>query len=998
MNPVPFAQKYRLSPLAAAAVLALLAPLGHAQTAGAAREAATAPNDDAQRAALTRVEITGSKIKGVDVESSVPIQTLTRTDIEARGANTLADILQELAIAGEARGRTAATGDQQSYVDLRGIGASRTLVLVNGHRWVGGSDIGGIVDLNSIPLGAVERIDVLKDGGSVLYGADAMTGLINIVLKERFDGAQLRAYFGNHQSGKGARKEAQFTIGHTTDRFAGLLAFELTQTGVVRNSDYELSSYPRPYGTGTYAYSDTTPTGRFQLCKGALLANGSCAASTLADPSGVKGNFFVPVAGATQNWRSYNHDTDSFNDNGYADLIVPLTQKSVMGTMTYEVTDHIKFKLVGQFMDATAKNDNGVSNTGPYALNLGPGGVSNGTGIFIAKDSYYNPYGVPVGRVQRLLVEGGEQKKIANAKTRAISPTLTGDFTAWGRSFDWEVGAEHGSTHHHSVRTHEISVSRLTKALGPSFKDANGNIVCGTPGNVVAGCVPLNLLGGAGTVTQAMLDYITLDPQDVSVWNNFYDHDYFAQISSPNLFKLPAGAVGFAGGFERHSASGDTSRGVAYDNVDVLSGTRGNTGGGYTATDMFGEFYVPLLKGLPFVQKLDLSIAGRRSKYDFGARVNNKKFGLKWKVTDDLALRGSFSTGYRLDLGGLIQNTQTSVITVTDPCSFTTSTAGVKTSDRYAALTAEQQAQCRAAGVPAGGYDTRTAPQTTQLSTGNSQLGPERDIFRTIGLVYSPSFVPGLDMTIDYWDVIFRDSVLKATAATLVPNCLANPADARFCPDGWLKRDATGAVTFVRNSSYNGPGGERYTGFDLNFRYQPKATSLGKFTFESTNAIMTDFIDVTTTPVLDNVGIFANAKTRYHVRSNFSVNWSREAWGARWSARYYSNMLENCTFVGTPGVTACNALGPVQSQTDPNNPATAKYLPFRSGGSANRIGGYVLHDLSAFYKPTEKSRIKVGVNNLFDKQPPQSVSTSRNFVASFGVPDRYFYAEYLQNF
>jgi iron complex outermembrane receptor protein len=561
---------------------------------------------------------------------------------------------------------------------------------------------------------------------------------------------------------------------------------------------------------------------------------------------------------------------------------------------------------------------------------------------------------------------------------------------------------EYGSTHQQAHRNNEISVNRLTAALGPSFKDANGNIVCGTPGNAIAGCVPVNLLG-AGTLSPAMIDYIRLHPDEASWTNNFWDHDYFAQISSPELFKLPAGPVGFASGFERHIVYGYTGNGVAYASGDVLAGTRGSTGGGYGSKDVYAEFYVPVLKDLPFMKMLDLSLAFRHSSYDSGASVNNKKFGLKWRVTDDLALRGSFSTGYRLDLSGIIQNTQTSAVTVVDPCSYTTNANGTLASNRYAQLTPEQQAQCRAAGVPAGGYDTRTTvpAQATQLSTGNQQLGPERDIFRTAGFVYSPHYVPGLDMTVDYWDVLFHDSILKPNANQMVLNCLSDPGNPGLCPDGWLTRGANGAVTNLRTSAMNGPGGERFKGVDVNLRYRPKATSYGKFAFELNNAFLTDVIDTPTVPI-NKVGVFTTATTssgsHYRLRSNFALDWSLGKWSARWGARYFSHQSENCNLTGTAAVGLCNDLGPLQSQTDPNNPATAKYLPFLNGGSANRIGGYTLHDISVAYVPWNKSRIKVGINNVFNKVPPLAINSNRSFPLNFGMPDRYFYVEFDQKF
>lgn len=959
--------------------------------------------------AMERVEITGSKIKGVDQESSTPTEVITRADIEARGATTLSEVLHTLAISGEARGQTTGSDNQIAYADLRGIGFGRTLVLVNGHRWVGSSDLNSTADLNSIPLAAVERIEVLKDGGSVLYGADAMVGLINIKLKERYNGTEVRVGYGSYERGLGAGKKVQATTGFSTDRFSGVLSAQYNTTEAIHNSDFELTSQPRPFGSGKNNYSDHTPVGGFRLvCDGAMVLAKKCAKGALVDPNG-KANTFTynqGQAATATNSHTYNRvgnpslniPADGYNNVGFGNLMVPLTQKSVVGNMSYQITDQVKFKLSGQFMEAST-----VADSAPLDLSLGNGGSPLGAPIQVASNSYYNPFGVPVGSVRRAMTEAGTRQKFANAKTVAVSPTFTGDFKLADRSFDWEVGAVYGRTRQTTRASNEVSVSKLKNALGPSFKDANGNIVCGTPGNVIAGCVPMNLLG-SDTMTPEMLEYVTLDPNSFGFSNIARIHNYFATISSPDLLALPAGSLGFAGGFERQVWEGESPLFGAYGNNDVLSGQRSGTAGVYSSKDLFGEFYVPLLKDLPFIKKLDLSIAARHSEFNNGRSSVNQKFGLKWKVTDDLALRGSYSTGYRIDVSGLILQVQDSSVSVapTDPCSYTTNAAGVKTSDRYGALTPEMRAACTQAGVPAGGYDSRTAPTTTQHQKPNLDIGPETDIFRTVGLVYSPGAVKGLDLTIDYWNVFFKGSLYRpfgSTQPALVRACLTDPGNPNLCPSGWVVRDATGAVTDVRSSQLNAPGGEYYEGVDVNMSYRTKKP-WGNLGVMWTNAVFLDAKDPTK-PLPSYVGVYQNNRPIYRWRSNLSLDYGREGWGVRATVRYFSGLREDCgsgasNYANMPyAAEVCNALGPVQTV---NANGTATYLPFEKGGSTNRIASYSLFDISGYYKLTPKTTIKVGVNNLMNAEAPRSIISGRNYVSSFGIPSRYGYVELTQKF
>ena len=180
--------------------------------------AATSVTAQAQEATnLDRISVTGSRIKSTDIETSQPVLSLTRADIEKQGVTSVADILQRVAANGAALNRTFNNGgDGSAGVSLRNLGAERTLVLVNGRRWTTGLD--GSVDLNTIPVAMIERIDVLKDGASTIYGSDAIAGVVNIITKQNFDGAEANFYKGQYSQGDGEREAADFTIGTTTDR------------------------------------------------------------------------------------------------------------------------------------------------------------------------------------------------------------------------------------------------------------------------------------------------------------------------------------------------------------------------------------------------------------------------------------------------------------------------------------------------------------------------------------------------------------------------------------------------------------------------------------------------------------------------------------------------------------------------------------------------------------------------------------------------------------
>lgn len=991
----------RVTTLAAAIGIGLVGQ-AHAQSAPKGDEPAASAKSEATT--LERVAVTGSQIKGVDMESAVPLVSVSRAEIDRMGVTSVDDVLRILAVVGEGAGRMS-NSSHNSYANLRNIGTNRTLVLVNGHRWVGSSDLGGAVNLNSIPLGIVERVDVLKDGGSVLYGADAMVGLVNIVLKDNYDGVEGRVRYGSYEQGGGTEREVQVTAGHTGERFSGVVAFQSSKGDPILNTDYKITAVPPPYGSPpSLTWSNATPAGRFQLCRGNVNAAGVCPTASLGDPAGGR-NFFTYDPGQTgKNWRNYNLDSDPFNDRQYRDLLTPYDRQSVVGSMKYTINDHMYFKMFGEYLSERMERP-----LPPAVFDLG----TSANPIVIPRNNFYNPFGVPIGRVQRSAVEGGGREFSSRARTRTISSALGGDFELAGRNFDWEVGFMAGSTYQRAQNQNEFSLAKLRNALGPSFKDPGGNVVCGTPGKVIAGCVPLNLLG-VGAITPEMLDYLRLDPES-GFTNYFRDNDYWAQFSTPNLFRLPAGDVGLAGGFERHIVYGAFNPSESLRKGDVMgSPTRNYTAGGYGVREAYGEFYVPVLKDIPLIKQLDFSLAGRYSRYDSGVSTFNKKWGVKWKITDDLALRGSYSTGFRYDLGGILQNDMVGTTTLGggtfDPCTFTTGTNGAITANRYAQLSPELQAKCRGFGVPAGGYDSRLAGSVTTQRNANPNLQPEKDVFRTVGILYSPRFIQGLDLSVDYWAVRFRDSIVLPTVQDMLENCLANYGDSHVCPENSVQRDANGAVTYVRNAALNSNGtGERYSGYDVRAIYRLKTESWGNFRFDWNSAYLASFQQSAVPPFQNLVGTYSASsfptRPSFRLRSNLTVGWDRGRWGAQWTARYYSGLKEPCRFVGTSAVELCNDLGEVQFRDPNGNVANNKYLPFLHGGSANYLSAYTLHDVNASYKTTwlGGGRISGGVRNVFNKQPSVSMSAGQSgagigYSPSFGIPDRFFYLEYSQKF
>ncbi|HSR65462.1 MAG TPA: TonB-dependent receptor plug domain-containing protein, partial [Xanthomonadaceae bacterium] len=257
---------------------------------------------DQQAKTLERIEVTGSRIKRTETETSQPVFNLTRADIQAQGLTSVGDVIQNLAANGSALNSTFNNGgDGETRVSLRNLGSNRTLVLVNGHRWVGGTGLGGAVDLNTIPTAAVERIEVLKAGASALYGSDAIAGVVNVILRKDYSGAEANAYIGNFDKGDGTRQSYDLTIGQTGDRFSAMFGVGYVKEDPVMAGDRDISATPID-GTGVAFGSSTIPGGRYALCNGTFSA-GVCS-GTEVRPDGTPGQFTYDGSNSGLAWRA----------------------------------------------------------------------------------------------------------------------------------------------------------------------------------------------------------------------------------------------------------------------------------------------------------------------------------------------------------------------------------------------------------------------------------------------------------------------------------------------------------------------------------------------------------------------------------------------------------------------------------------------------------------------------------------------------------------------
>lgn len=928
---------------------------------------------DSNETELAPIQVTGSKIKRTDLETSQPVLSITKAEIQATGVSQVGDILQSLSSVGAAVNQVFNNGgDGTTLVDLRDLGSARTLVLVNGRRFAPSGDaLSGAVDLNSIPTSIIERIEVLKDGASTIYGSDAIAGVINIITVDTFDGMEANAYFGETSEGDGRVESYDFTAGASNDDTSVVVNVSFQKNEPVFAGDREISAVPQ-FGAD-YCASSTSPTGRFGLA-------GRAGTFTLTNSAATAPG----VVQSATNIRAFAIPGDCYNFAPDNYLLTPQERYSLFGKLRHNIAENITFK--SEFVYTNRSSDQLLAAI-PVTF-AGAGLFGTNVQFDVSANSFYNPFGVATTRFQRRLNETGGRQFNQDVDVWHYNGGVEGYFDLADRPFAWDVGYTFSQSQTNTITTGQTNVNRIATAVGPSFRDSQGVIRCGTPTAVIDGCVPLNLFGGNGSITQEMLGYITTPLQDS---NEYRRIGYQGNISG-EIFDLPAGPLAFAAGYEYRKESG-------FDLPDALTATGASSGnirqptaGGFAIDEFFAEFNVPVLADAPGAKLLEVSLATRYSDYSTFGNTTNSKIGLKWKPIDDLLVRGNWSEGFRgPSIGELFQGQSDNFADVSDPCTG----AGQATANRFAGLNAAQRANCAAAGVPVNGAE-QASGQIRATSGGNPNLAPETSTSKTFGFVYSPEYLTGFDVSLDWWNIQIENSITSLGAQTIADACILGGAAAQC---SLITRLAgTGAIVGLLDVNTNGASDD-ITGYDLTTNYKFDTENYGTFRVTMDTTYLDEYINVTESGIPGDPLVYSLAGNYYgrgtvtsRIKSNLALSWDLGAWGATWSTRYKSRLEEDCSGAVDPDTQCSNAAG----------------LPFNVDGLAsngletvptNSIGGTTYHDIQVRWNAPWDGKFSGGIRNLMDKDPPISISTFANsFDPSYDVPGRFFYLSYGQKF
>jgi outer membrane receptor protein involved in Fe transport len=964
--------------LAAAAASAVV-PVAMSQTAPATTS--TTPSTDAS---IGEVVVTGTRIQSANLSAVSPITTVTAAAIADTGLTRVEDILNNLPFVFAGENSNVSNGaDGTATVDLRGLGPSRTLVLVNGRRLGPGAGDGrSYSDINEIPAALIDHIDILTGGASATYGADAVAGVVNFVMNTHYQGVKVDAGYDFYQHGN-----SNSSIGATAAIAAGdPTPPSSVDTGFGKNVSVTMgSNFADDRGNATayltydqhaailqskYDYSSCTlsgikNSGGQQHCggSGTSAKNGAGGYFQAYGPSGAL--FTNTVNGKTGAFEPYNPATDSYNYGPLNYQQVPSTRWTAGTFLDYEINTHAtayaeimytnynsqaQIAPSGDFFQSTfipcsdplltAQEKTAICNA---ATIQGGTQTVNGLGTVTGATLY----------IGRRNVEGGP--RIATFQTDAFRSVVgvRGDVVD---GWTYDVYGQRGTVDNSLQNLNYLSNANIINALDVVTSPTTGQPVCASVLNKTdTACVPWNIWVPNG-VTKAATTYLSIPLLiDATVTEYIAEGNLVGDLGTYGI-KLPTADEGVK--ISIGSEYRDESAAFQPDEESLLGNAAGSGGpstpvsGGFTVKEVYGEFTAPLADHAPFADTLALDGGYRYSSYSEGFKTNTFKAGLVWAPIHDVKMRASFDRAVRApNIGELYSPQVVGLDGSTDPCA---GAAVGQTTPGTGTVNGNTFAQCARTGVTLaqfGHINANSANQYNGLLGGNPDLKPETANTWSAGLVLQPSFVPNFSASFDYFDIKLVGTVAGVGADNILNNCVQNGS---YCND--IHRDSNGSL-FKSNDGYvidtsTNIGSLSTRGIDVKANYSIPLNAFGKLAFalEGTKLITLDTQNQTGGSSYNCAGYYGvtcgnpNPAWRSVLNTTWTTPWDGLEVNLRW--RYFGTVSSQYTSPLAP-LTGSNA-----------NPST------------EHIDAYSWFDLSASFALVDNVRLRLGVNNILDKSPP----------------------------
>lgn len=967
---------------------------------------------------VEKITVTGSRIRRIDLEPTQPVTSIDGSYIDDRGLTNAMDAL--LALPGVSAGATpiiadneaaASQGVGQNTISLYGLGSQRTLTLINGGRMVssnspigGSSAPGSQVDVNNIPVSLIDRVEVVKVGGAPVYGADAVSGVVNYILKKDYEGAEV-SYDYTDLDGFGTETSFKVLLGGNFDSDKGniVLALEHNKTENIGAKDvpYLSNDYSSFTPVGDDALADPAtgevPGGQVRLYpnpRASILSNwglitpGGTAATNIGLGLWGDGNFWHFDPAGTGNLAEYDGGTPVNSQvwaSGGDGLNLAEGNTAQEGYERYNLTAIANYELTDDInLNVTAfANSSDAANQG-YQASLYNSGIWNGTDAGSLRFNTSHPF---LSDQARTFIEGelgagsdfymhkawldlGQREIINESHVRSIRATLEGEFELAEQFFDWEVSYQKGES---SVFSQDegVSSARLWAAMDVGVNPDTGAIDCkynyedgygegyraegfGLKGdNIILGdvgkCVAINPFV---PVTEEGRDYVTYN----TMGKTSLEQEIFNAYISGEVVELPAGIMQMALGYEKRSEFAS----YAPDGTGVLTGfADSSTSGRYTTDDIFAEFYIPLVSedmDIPLVHSLSSEMSYRQLDNSNAGSDSVFAVGINYRPFEDVIIRANTAETARAPaVTELFSPVLRISAFATDPCQDTNLEKGPNPSVR--------QANCASEGIPTDFKSDAAVASREGLSGGNDSLKNEKATSTNIGIVYSPSFVEGLTLSVDWVEISIEDAILSFTLTDIMEACY----DGEDYPNIFC-------TYFTRDANNQLPARDAFTSGYVNAALRE---------FESVEYQVNYTQDVADLPLVGsifptNAGEFSVNFKAYNLKKNATSNtgfdftdntgqYNNPEWR---SQLVLTHRLDNLT-------TFFNMSYHGEGKRNVESTDLYNYLD-ENGNPYDTVDSYALYNVGASYNLTEQVTLRASIDNVTDwNASPVEVSLAR---------------------
>jgi iron complex outermembrane receptor protein len=977
-------------------------------TAQPAAAPAAQPDEAAKKkSAEEEITVTGSRVRRKDLTTPAPVTVITREQIQSSGQVSLGDFLQTLPEQGNATNTTVNNGgDGTTNISLRSLGANRTLVLLDGKRFVeggggAGSTLGdAAVDLNSIPTSAVERVEILKDGASAVYGSDAIGGVVNIITRKRMNGTEVSAYYGTSQHGDARQEDVSLLSGISGDKGGFMFGLGYFNQDSMLAANRDWAKFALSYD---YAGQVTGPGGSSRVPQGRARINpASCLTTSIATQNGtstlckdLQNAFGVGAkqyintgAGdpkAVDGWRPYVA-ADAYNFQAVNYLITPSQRIQLFGKGDYQLTNFARAYFQASYVNRQSSNQ------------LAPAPMDTGSyGVVIDAANAFNPFGVQISDARRRLIEGGGRQQGQDITTiRGIAgidgtlPEVAGPLAGWY----WDVSANFGRNGGTTTTQGSLNTAQVGNALGPSYRDANGVLQCGTDPTKggtgpIANCTPANWFAGTGPLTP---DMITALGGYTGINNGLNQMAQVEANVNGEIFRLAADrpasiAVGYS--YRREYGFYEYNPVSLAGNDSDYNGH--NTKGSYNLNEGYAELSLPIANNMQFIENLEAQAAIRVFNYSSFGSDFTYKFGGLYRPIRDVTVRGTYSTGFRAPgITSLYGGSGPNAESASDPCGATTDPTMV--------------AQCNRALKRGGGTNGANNGddnvQINSTSGGNALLQPEKANIFTAGIVIQPSFLRNLSITADYYNISITKTIGFITTPVILQGCYPGAGgtpNAAMCD--LVLRGPNGQIRDVTDVLQN-QGDLKTSGIDLAVRYvQP--TEFGRFGFQfDSNFLLTMDQSLINGRVLHGVNQYdlgVNPTVKFNAGVSYAGVGALTGFNAGLRARFIGGFTE-CA--DPKGINAGFSDGAGLCSPDVNGAGAAVANTFPS----HSVGAYVDFDLALSYllkTSFGSTTFSTGIHNLLNTDPPgvyDTAASTNSDPSTYDYIGRFVYAQISQKF